>query len=385
MKTAIPFESIDRIGFDESDQNLFQVDEPRLRAEAIQYSILPRLRRILDEGSSLIRDIYGIETFDDSIVSYSPHFRKKRKNELALLYPAAHTCFGGKRTSHKWFGMERKDKKPIHIVPFTYGFMLSEKGLAILLQNHWLTGLCAKSYKKIFHFHLRYEHLVHTMSYRANMKPQLIYGDERGFISTFQEHYRFMLQIGRYDNCYNSVPEKFPITPTTLRSILQCFAVFYPVYDSYLQIAMGKPVRLYSLIAKLNEYAIENFDKEETKATDPKAKDIIADTIKQAARKAAESKIRVMPAIRWQVFQRDQWKCVSCGRTALDGIILHVDHIVPRSKNGTENLHNLQTLCHLCNIGKSNKDKTNLRNRQLSTQPTTDTSRAAHLFPQVAR
>ncbi|HKG68826.1 MAG TPA: HNH endonuclease, partial [Segetibacter sp.] len=79
--------------------------------------------------------------------------------------------------------------------------------------------------------------------------------------------------------------------------------------------------------------------------------------------KLADTKIHVMPALRWQVFQRDHWRCLSCGRTTEDGIILHVDHIIPRSKGGQDHLDNYQTLCEMCNIGKSNKDQTNLRNR----------------------
>ena len=79
---------------------------------------------------------------------------------------------------------------------------------------------------------------------------------------------------------------------------------------------------------------------------------------------AAANKIPVMPAMRWQVFQRDGWKCVACGRTSHDGAILHVDHIVPRSKGGPDTLENFQTLCETCNIGKSNRDDTDLRRRR---------------------
>ncbi|OQX25983.1 MAG: hypothetical protein BWK80_12795 [Desulfobacteraceae bacterium IS3] len=63
----------------------------------------------------------------------------------------------------------------------------------------------------------------------------------------------------------------------------------------------------------------------------------------------------------WEVLARDKWKCLSCGRTAReDGILLEVDHIIPRSKGGTDDIGNLQTLCKKCNIGKSNKDSTKL-------------------------
>ncbi len=45
----------------------------------------------------------------------------------------------------------------------------------------------------------------------------------------------------------------------------------------------------------------------------------------------------------------------------ISDLILHVDHIIPRSKGGKDELDNYQTLCHICNIGKSNKNDTNLR------------------------
>jgi HNH endonuclease len=59
---------------------------------------------------------------------------------------------------------------------------------------------------------------------------------------------------------------------------------------------------------------------------------------------------------RWKVFNRDNFKCVSCGRSpAKDpNVELHVDHIKPWSKGGETVLENLQTLCATCNLGKSN-------------------------------
>lgn len=77
----------------------------------------------------------------------------------------------------------------------------------------------------------------------------------------------------------------------------------------------------------------------------------------------AEKQVRVMPGMRWQVFERDNWKCVACGKTVEEGARLEVDHIVPRSKGGKDELSNFQTLCKECNIGKSNKNQTDLRRR----------------------
>ncbi|MEC5395883.1 homing endonuclease associated repeat-containing protein [Bergeyella sp. RCAD1439] len=62
--------------------------------------------------------------------------------------------------------------------------------------------------------------------------------------------------------------------------------------------------------------------------------------------------------LRFLVMRKDNFKCVACGRNpATDPeIILHVDHILAWDKGGETVYENLQTLCSVCNIGKSNLD-----------------------------
>ncbi len=59
--------------------------------------------------------------------------------------------------------------------------------------------------------------------------------------------------------------------------------------------------------------------------------------------------------LRFIIMKQDNFKCRNCGRSPATNqkIILHVDHIVPYSKGGETVLNNLQTLCSVCNIGKS--------------------------------
>jgi hypothetical protein len=67
----------------------------------------------------------------------------------------------------------------------------------------------------------------------------------------------------------------------------------------------------------------------------------------------------VPSTVRFDVLKRDR-KCVLCGASpsADSDVRLHVDHIVPRSKGGSNDIGNLQTLCSECNLGKSNRDNT---------------------------
>lgn len=60
--------------------------------------------------------------------------------------------------------------------------------------------------------------------------------------------------------------------------------------------------------------------------------------------------------LRFIVMKRDNFKCKKCGRSpATDpSIILHVDHKTAWANGGETELENLETLCSVCNIGKSN-------------------------------
>ena len=50
---------LDDITFDKDDANLFQVDDVRLRADALKHSVLPRLRGVMNVAVALIQKIYG--------------------------------------------------------------------------------------------------------------------------------------------------------------------------------------------------------------------------------------------------------------------------------------------------------------------------------------
>lgn len=55
--------------------------------------------------------------------------------------------------------------------------------------------------------------------------------------------------------------------------------------------------------------------------------------------------------VRFEVFKRDSFKCQYCGESAPD-VVLHVDHIMPVSKGGGNEIINLITACDSCNGGK---------------------------------
>lgn len=55
--------------------------------------------------------------------------------------------------------------------------------------------------------------------------------------------------------------------------------------------------------------------------------------------------------VRFDVFNRDGFKCQYCGRTP-PAVVLELDHIIPKSKGGPDNIDNYITACFDCNRGK---------------------------------
>ena len=61
---------------------------------------------------------------------------------------------------------------------------------------------------------------------------------------------------------------------------------------------------------------------------------------------------REIPLTRKNVFQRDQNCCKYCGQTNKK---LSIDHVIPRSRGGTDNWENVITACLQCNVSKGNR------------------------------
>lgn len=70
-------------------------------------------------------------------------------------------------------------------------------------------------------------------------------------------------------------------------------------------------------------------------------------------------------SVRYQVLTRAAGRCECCGASVKEKAI-DVDHIVPRSLGGKNEISNYQALCWECNTNKGNRDKTNFADLERS-------------------
>lgn len=134
------------------------------------------------------------------------------------------------------------------------------------------------------------------------------------------------------------------------------FVALYLLLDAFNSLGEGERPELRKMLNKFKDWHIEQDlaeeDEEKLQEENEEAPSI----------PELDSYTYVRASTWWAVLARDNWTCCSCRRSSKEeGIILEVDHILPRSKGGGDAIENLQTLCKKCNIGKSNKDATDLR------------------------
>jgi ATP adenylyltransferase len=65
-------------------------------------------------------------------------------------------------------------------------------------------------------------------------------------------------------------------------------------------------------------------------------------------------------SVRYEVLKRAKYRCELCGAHE-DQAALHIDHIVPRARGGSDDISNFQALCVTCNTNKRDGDDTNFR------------------------
>lgn len=63
------------------------------------------------------------------------------------------------------------------------------------------------------------------------------------------------------------------------------------------------------------------------------------------------------PEVKRQIFERDNYRCVVCGKGRAEGMEIQADHILAKDKGGKATLENGETLCSKHNFLKKNYDQ----------------------------
>lgn len=165
--------------------------------------------------------------------------------------------------------------------------------------------------------------------------------------------------IENHFGTWNNLLDKLQIPKTRICQHLTKEEIFLIIEKLWLKLERQPNLRDFEIMTNhTKKIIISNFGKWSTclkefvKWENKNSKNLnINSTIKhKTPREASKS-------LRFDVFKRDNFKCVICGKSpsTTPGLELHLDHIKPYSLGGETILDNLQTLCSDCNLGKTNK------------------------------
>ena len=344
--------NINEVIFEERDTQIFNIPDTKTRLSTLQNYFFPRLETLLRCTLVMVAQVYDVNPYERMTFAYSPSHRDKAKENKD--YGFVHIGIIAKR-GDKPLKILKRNGQPFFHHPTYLTFKVFPSGTihAELMPFRQgvddayvarISQLVAK-YSEVLMPLLSVARISHT-TYNAEFEVlplhQAIVPDEVGSdaIRLISPKYYFPVRRGR-----------------GLYEIVIAFILLYALAESFIFIGEGGEPQLENRLEQFKKWYVKHKNSE----NDIETEESEEEDFDSSEMPELDSYYFVRSGKWWAVLARGKWKCLSCGRSAReDGVLLEVDHIIPRSKGGSNDMSNLQTICKKCNIGKSNRDSTRL-------------------------
>lgn len=334
--------------FEPKDIEIFKIPDIKTRIATTQNYFFPRLEILLRHTLDLIQDIYKVNPYERMTFVYRPSNRTTARQNCN--FDEVYIGLSGKRRTNRPLTIKKVDGKPFFFHPTYLTYNIASNGslcveLVPFRQNvdsEYIAAVVSlvRQHFKVLAPILQMNHISHSSA------TQFLDIEEAFTLEKIQKNGIVFFSPTQY----------FPVsTGRGLNEAIMAFIGLYPLLDSFISIGEGEPPKLGELLHNFKEWFLATESDEKSYELDP-------ELIEFNSIPELDSYSFVRAGLWWSVLARDNWTCCSCSRSSKEhGIVLEVDHIKPRSKGGTNDLSNLQTLCKKCNVGKSNRDDTDLR------------------------
>jgi HNH endonuclease len=339
--------SIHEVIFEERDTQIFSIPEIKTRLSTLQNYFFPRLEMLLRYTLDIVAQVYNVNPYERMTFVYCPSHRDKAKENKD--FGTVHIGVGAKR-GNKPLKIIKRNGRPFFFHPTYLTFKVLPGGtihaelmpfrqgvdntyvakISALVDKHGDVLLPLLSLAHI-------SHITHNSYFKFLPFNKAIVPKEVGLdgIRLISPKYYFPVSSGR-----------------GFYELVLAFTLLYALAESFICIGEGREPELEKMLKQFKKWYVK---------LGKTKNDMEKENVNLSEIPELDSYSFVRAGKWWAVLARDKWRCLSCGRSAQEnGVLLEVDHIIPRSKGGSDDMSNLQTLCKKCNIGKSNKDSTRL-------------------------
>lgn len=343
--------SIDDVVFELKDSEIFKIPDTKTRIATVQNYFFPRLEILLRFTLEMIQEIYDVNPYEKMTFVYYPSNRPTARENRDFHW--VHIGLSGKRITSRELKFKRRDGKAFRLHPTYLTYNIDFEGslrVELLPFRQYVSSEFISAVADL------YRENYDVLSPIFNLH-QISHDRDSEFVDLKDAFVGEKEDVNT--NFFYSSTYYFPVSLDRglWRSVLY-FAALYPLLEAFNALGEGETPRLPEMLTRLKEWHLAH---EPAKEDEEELQEESAEIPKVSE---LDSYTYVRASTWWAVLARDNWICCSCGRSSKEeGITLEVDHIVPRSKGGSNDISNLQTLCKKCNVGKSNKDATDLRKR----------------------
>ena len=340
------------IVFELKDTEVFKIPDTKTRIATVQNYFFPRLDMLLRYTMEMIQDIYETNPYESMTFVYYPGNRKTAKENKEFHW--VHIGLSGKRRTDRDLKHKRRDGKPFQHHPTYLTYHIDFDGsmrVELMPFRAYVSAEFIADVAALYEENWAALSPIFGLNQISHTRSEQFVDIKDAFVGNKEVIWNLLYSPTHY----------FPTTAQRgLWKLMVSFAALYPLLSAFNSLGEGTPVNLADMLEKFKAWHLElaeiSLEGDEEDNQEAPADAEIANLPE------LDSYTFVRAGLWWTVLARDNWTCCSCGRSAKEhGITLEVDHIIPRSKGGTDELDNLQTLCKKCNIGKSNKDSTDLR------------------------
>ena len=339
------------VEFEYADRKVFDIEDPRTRARALRRYFFPKLNVLLNSGRSLISSIYGEDALEVFTEAQRP--KPKEGDWDTHSYEELHLGLVGVRVE-EGLALVGSNKKPVQYGISHLWFEVFRRGTIGVTFYPMMYGKDARFEKQVSEAFREYGDALSTIS-----------------LATFVSN-PTCLHFGSFSEAlepkalraepFCSRGFDFPVRGDNgLEALVMTFAALFPFQKLVTDLSMRHELTIENDLDALwgwwGDQAVEAMIPERfhIERIRPQSAPTQSDW-------ESDERVMITGAQRFRILDRDDYRCLACGRNPeSDGVVLHVDHIKPRSKGGTDDDDNLQTLCAECNLGKGNRSDRDLR------------------------